>query len=62
MLRDDGNSGTDKSEAAQRRDRIAKRAAKELKEGVSRALLCFVSPIFRRVLIPGAMSYRCTST
>jgi len=35
VLRDDGNSGTDKSEAAQRRDRIAKRAAKELKEGVS---------------------------
>ncbi|GAA5822396.1 hypothetical protein JCM5353_000488 [Sporobolomyces roseus] len=34
VLRDDGNSGTDKSEAAQRRDRIAKRAAKELKEGM----------------------------
>lgn len=35
VLKDDGTNDEPKDEAAQRRMRIAKRAAKELKEGVS---------------------------
>ena len=44
VLKDDGTSDEPKDEAAQRRMRIAKRAAKELKEGVSFTFSARASP------------------